>query len=205
MDYLTTQIRSGTRIDQSFLQTRLKPPRWTKEILEQVTERLLEEGLLLRRSGRLFEVKSLKEPDLLKINENCTCPLASVAHLFETSPSSEDPVRRSARILQALEAYAHGQDYTMGEGCEELISYDEFGDAEIRWGYRRALSAPLPDAVAEARTPAHRRKISISRILINIDSSPATTSATSVEERASRFGSELAYNTDSADSTATAD
>src|ERR1700744_1872236 len=76
VDHLTLHAKPGTEVDQNFLQTRLKPQRWTKAVLDQVLEQLVEERLLSRQNGRLFEVQSLSESDLNVIKQNCTSPLA---------------------------------------------------------------------------------------------------------------------------------
>jgi hypothetical protein len=196
---LTTQVKPGSRIDYDFLRTKLAPARWTKDVLNRVMERLVEERLLLRRERRLFEVRSLRQSELHQIKEKCTGALASIDHLYEASPNGEDPMKRTTEIMRALEAYAHGQDYATAEGCEELVSYDEFGDPILRWIYRPA-SRELPmDAIfdAGAATPVRRRKISISRILINVDYSPSAASVMSMEEPSHLVRDDLLYDTDS--------
>ena len=172
-------------------------------------ERLVEEGLLTRRKGRLFEVQSSREADLNSIKDKCAGPLASIAPFYETAWSGEYPAERTASILQALEEYSHGRNYSIGEACEQLVSHDEFGDPMFRWGYR-VLSETTPsyaDINLGETTPVHRRKISISRMLINVDSSPSVSIATSVGGSDHRFRSDLGYQTgcSAGDSTATAD
>ena len=208
-NYLTTQVKSGSRIDENFLQTRLKPRRWTKEVLDLVMLRLVEEGLLLPRSGRLYEVSSLNISELDTLKKNCINPLAGIDDLYEACANTED-TRKRKDIMTALEGYAQGKDYTTAEGCEELVSYDEFGDPVIRWGYRPIASTPPPATPAihaGSMTPVRRRKISISRLLINVDCSPSVASVMSLEEPSSHFRDDRAYNTDfsTADSEATVD
>ncbi|KIW62466.1 hypothetical protein PV04_10639 [Phialophora macrospora] len=196
---LTTQVKTGSRIDNDFLRTRLNPTRWTKDVLNRVMDRLVEERLLLRRERRLFEVRSLRQSELHQIKEKCASALASIDHLYEAYPHGEDPVKRTTEIMQALEAYAHGQDYATAEGCEELVSYDEFGDPIFRWIYR-PVSRELPTDVmvnAETATPIRRRKISISRTLINVDYSPSADSVMSMEEPPHLVRDDILYDTDS--------
>ncbi|KAJ9614524.1 hypothetical protein H2200_002661 [Cladophialophora chaetospira] len=204
--YLTSQVKPGSRIDETFLQTRLKPPRWSKEVADKVIERLVEEHLLLPRKGRLFEVRSLSHSELHQIQEKCTSPLACLEYLYEVSPAGEDPMKRSTQIMQALDVYARGHDYTTAEGCKQMELHDEFGDRVVRWGYDTASNEQLPDEFANSGsvTPVRRRKISFSRMLINVDCSPSAASMMSLDEQSSRVRE---YSTDfsTAESTATAD
>lgn len=208
VDYLTTHVQSGSRIDEIFLQTRLKPPRWTKEVIDRVIKRLVDERLLLPRKGRLFEVRSLSESELHHVKEQWTGPMASIGDLYMEPSTPEDPMKRGTRIMQALEAYARGRDYTTAEGCEKIVSYDDFRHPVFRWGYSSASEGLHTDAVtrSKAATPVRRRKISISRMLI--DCSPSTASVMSLDEPSNRFREEsMVYYTDhsTADSTQTAD
>lgn len=179
-------------------------------MLVRVMQRLVEEGLLEPRSGRLFEVKSLGKADLHQVRENCTGVFASIEHLYEKPSLGVQSPEDMGGLVKSLEALAHGQDYTAAEGCERLTSYDEFGDAIYRWGYRAGLSNGLPDPsmISEpAVTPIPRRKISISRMLVSIDRSPSISSAISLGDESSRICDNLAYSTDlsTRDSTATGD
>ncbi|EXJ54587.1 hypothetical protein A1O7_09928 [Cladophialophora yegresii CBS 114405] len=209
VNYLTTQVKSGSRIGDDFLHIRLNPVRWTKDVFTRVINRLVEEHLLLRRQRRLFEVQPLKQPELHQLKEKCASALASIDHLYEVSPGGEDPMKRSTELMQALEAYAHGRDFARAEGCEEMVSYDEFGDPTVRWIYRPVSSDLSTEAVDNAgtATPIRRRKISISRMLINVDYSPSAASVMSVGEQPSLVRDHIPYSTDSstAESTTTAD
>lgn len=173
-------------------------------------QRLVEEGLLEPRSGRLFEVKSLSNAELHQVKENCTGVLASIEHLYEKHSFGEQSLQDMHGLVKSLEALAHGQDYTAAEGCEQLTSYDEFGDPIHRWGYRAVPSDRRPYASmisGPAVTPAPRRKVSISRMLVNIDRSPSVASAVSVDDASSKIRDNVAYSTDLStyDSTATSD
>ncbi|ETI20319.1 hypothetical protein G647_08353 [Cladophialophora carrionii CBS 160.54] len=209
VNYLTTQVKSGSRIGDGFLRTRLNPVRWTKDVFDRVTDRLVEEHLLLRRGPRLFEVRSLKQSELDQIQEKCTGALASIDHLYDVSHGGEDPMKRTTELMQALEAYAHGRDFARAEGCEELVSYDEFGDPVLRWIYRPASSDLPTEAIdnAATATPIRRRKISISRMLINVDYSPSAASVMSMGEPSSIVRDDMPYNTDpsTVESTTTVD
>ncbi|OAL36722.1 hypothetical protein AYO20_04054 [Fonsecaea nubica] len=205
--YLAAKTTPGLRIAGDFLQTQLKPFRWTREVLDWAMERLVEEGLLKPVSGGFFEVVSLDDAEMWQVKERCMGSLASVKGLFETC-TNPDNTRRND-LLSSLRAYAGENDYTTAEGCEELISYDEFGGPVYRWGYDTAARNPSlekPVVEKELTTPVRRRKISISRILINIDRSPSAASM-SLEESTNRFRDNRSYSTDcsTAASTATAD
>ncbi|OAL22115.1 hypothetical protein AYO22_07475 [Fonsecaea multimorphosa] len=195
--YLTTKAMPGSRIEGNFLQTRLQPPRWTTKVLDRTLERLVEEGLLVRRAGGSFEVTSLSDSELRQVQERCMSPLASIEDLYEICADIEK-ARNGKDLMIWLKAYARGNDYTTAEGCEKLTAYDDFGDPVVRWGYRLDATIPSPrDSVVEGgtATPVRRRKISISRILIDIDGSPSAASM-SLEETTGRNSNDRGYNTD---------
>ncbi|OAG41271.1 hypothetical protein AYO21_04434 [Fonsecaea monophora] len=205
--YLAAKTTPGMRIAGNFLQTQLKPFRWTRDVLDWAMERLVEEGLLKPVARGFFEVGSLDDAEMWQVKERCMGSLASVKGLFETC-TNPDNTRRND-LLSSLKAYAGENDYTTAEGCEELISYDEFGVPVYRWGYDTAARNPSlkkPVVEKELTTPVRRRKISISRILINIDRSPSAASM-SLEESTNRFRDNRSCSTDcsTAASTATAD
>jgi hypothetical protein len=83
-----------------------------------------------------------------------------------------------------MENYAQSQDFTMASGCEKQTSYDDFGQPVDEWGYWQDSTKALTTVSSldqSVSTPGHRRKISISRMLINIDRSPSAESV-SVDE-----------------------
>ncbi|EXJ61174.1 uncharacterized protein A1O5_11966 [Cladophialophora psammophila CBS 110553] len=186
--YLTTKPGLGLHLDENFLETQLKPPRWTKKVLGQAMERLVEERLLVPRDGRLFEARSLSDSEISQIKEQYMSALASIGDLYEPFANHEN-TQRGKDTVNLLKAYARGNDHTTAEGCEKLIAYDEFGDPVFRWGYRFNSTIPFSEgSVVDdgTATPVRRRKISISRMLIKIDGSPSATSM-SLGESTSRF------------------
>ncbi|KIW93161.1 uncharacterized protein Z519_05766 [Cladophialophora bantiana CBS 173.52] len=205
--YLTTKTSPGLHLDENFLETQLKPPRWTKKVLGQAMERLVQERLVVPRDSRLFEVRSLSDSEMWQIKERYMSALASIGDLYEPFADREN-TQRGKDAVNLLKAYARGNDYTTAEGCEKLLAYDEFGDPVFRWGYRFNSTIPSSEgSVVDdgAATPVRRRKISISRMLIKIDGSPSAASM-SLGESTRRFHDDQGNNTDfsTAISTATA-
>jgi hypothetical protein len=181
--YLLEAVKPGFRIDGDFLQTQLKPARWTREVLDQVTESLVARGVLLRRGPRFLEVNSLSDVERLQVRELCIGPFASIASLYETSAHVSDGLKRTAELLKALETCSRGHDYAKGEGCVEMVAHDEFGDIIRRWGYHQVAEVGHASPAASRSTlPVKRRKISISRLLIDVAYSPLASDMISTDD-----------------------
>ncbi|OAP54663.1 hypothetical protein AYL99_11111 [Fonsecaea erecta] len=204
VSYLTTETIPGAQIDEKFLQTRLKPSQYTPQALDRTMERLVEERVVMPRADGSFEVRLLSDSEMWQVKERCMRPLASIGGFYETCADVEDR-HNDKDLTRLLKAYARGNDYTTAEECEKLTEYDDFGNLIVRWGYRFGGLIPTPrDSIVQGRTatPVRRRKVSISRILINIDRSPSAASM-SFEESTSGHPNDWGYDTDF--STATAD
>jgi hypothetical protein len=201
--HLIESSTPASRVTETFIQTKLKPRRWTKPIVEQVVQCLQDEHILAQKTLRYFEVQSLSQDDILRVRKNCMGPMASIDHLYEECVITVDgdDVKRHD-LLPSLQAYAANHDYTTAEGCDRMVRHDEFGDEIEFWGYHpRVLNEGRSNRPGNSETPRLRRKISLSRMLLNVGDSPSTMSATSIDEASTHLYDDCSI----ADSAATAD
>lgn len=202
---LTTKIEPGMLVEGTFLQTELKHCRWPSEVLDKVQSRLVEEGLLLERGQRRFQVMALSDAGLWRVHERYLSPMAGLHHLYSAHPDGYTPRRRAKDIEVALQEYSRGQDFTSAQGCEQILSPDDAGAPGVRWGYHYGSNISVGDtshATSPTRTPMHRRKVSFSRMLISIDPSPSP-ERVSVAGSSCRFPRDFTSNTNFGSDTST--
>jgi hypothetical protein len=181
--HLLESSTPASRVTNDFIQSKLKPRRWTKPVVEQVVQRLQDEHVLAQKTLHYLEIQSLSQHDMLQVRKNCIDPLASIEHLYEQYIVTEDDnAAKRHDLLPSLQVYADGRDYTMAKGSDKIVIHDEFGDEMEYWGYRpRVVCERISEATTGPTTSHPRRKISLSRMLINVGDSPSTISTTSVD------------------------
>ncbi|KAG9772225.1 hypothetical protein ABEF93_006143 [Exophiala dermatitidis] len=179
MRTLTNPTMADLVVDKDKLQSIIQPPECAGDNLNRAIDHLLSEGVLRQVNRRLWQIRSLPWSKSKGLNDKYGNPFAYIGHLYDMSKGAKDPRQRSNDIAVAIEEYAQGQDFTKGEGCVKVSCYEPFGELVVRWSYfnkkppsgsgaRTAHSPPI--------TPAPRRKLSVSRFLVNIDRSPSTMS-----------------------------
>lgn len=204
IETLASQKRPSWRPDKEKLQRILRPLTFNNQILDAVVGQLTADGIFSTRDGQVDE--AVLQELLYKYGN----PFASIDHLYDWDAGAKDPRQRSYGIARAFDNYARGQDYTRAQGCVEIMSTAQFGEPVSRWGYvvedTTASDFEASTSLCLPATPARRRKVSISRLLINLDCSPSTASM-SFEESSLQVLDDTTYssNFSPASSTATAD
>jgi hypothetical protein len=180
-----------------------KPP---KDQSSDVIQRLVDEDILTKPAGNTAQILPVAATKKLRLQTEYLDPLAAIAHLYRVVKESRSG--SSLRELRVeLKRYSGGCDYTAGQGVEDVVVTDSFGDAVIRWGYYAHTlkrKAPL-DANGEAceGTP-RRRRISISQTFINLDrSTPASSISFNEEEPYQKGQGVTSYDMRSRDSLST--
>ena len=183
-------------LSKDVLRQGLKPCEIAQQTLEMVIQRLEAETLLSPREGCRWQIQRLNEARLAEMQEKYMHPLAAIDHLYEFLADAEDTQTCKDKLLRTTKEYARGRDFTIAEGCNKVLTYDIFGEEVIRWGYYEPHCAPTA-------TPMHpRRKVSISRVLININRSPSVGSV-SHDGSTRQFSEDLSYGSDSSTASAT--
>ncbi|KAK5478839.1 hypothetical protein LTR43_004097 [Exophiala xenobiotica] len=185
----------------------LDPCNFAERTLDKALADLVEEHILLPRDKQSWQLQALSKDGIQGVQEKFLDPLAYIEHLYENDVDETLPLQRTTLLADELKRFAQGCDLTAAEGCHEFITYDDFDQKVSRWGYYedtsvlkgdRCLTGPSPAA------PVLRRKISISRALIDIDRS-APDESSGIEEFSQPIG-DIGYSSDFAStSTATAD
>ncbi|KAK5369347.1 hypothetical protein LTR20_007627 [Exophiala xenobiotica] len=185
----------------------LDPCNFAERTLDKALADLVEEHILLPRDKQSWQLQALSKDGIQGVQEKFLDPLAYIEHLYENDVDETLPLQRTTLLADELKRFAQGCDFTAAEGCHEFITYDDFDQKVSRWGYYedtsvlkgdRCLTGPSPAA------PVLRRKISISRALIDIDRS-APDESSGIEEFSQPIG-DIGYSSDFAStSTATAD
>ncbi|EXJ81566.1 hypothetical protein A1O1_07630 [Capronia coronata CBS 617.96] len=206
---LTSQTRSSSVVDEQKLQMILQPVQCTKQLLDAVITQLLSEGILSTHDRQGWKVRSLDESKLQGLRQKYGSPFASIDQFYDWDIDAKDPQRRTYHIARALEKYAQGQDFTAGQGCIEVVSSHKLGAPMRRWGYVQDEPVSGTGSVASdspPATPVRRRKVSISRLLVNIDRSPSAGSMSFEESSLQALeGMTCSSEISPASSTATAD
>lgn len=203
VENLTSKNKAGQLVNEVVLRKKLNC-RWTRQLFDMAIDRLVEEGLLEVHDELHWQTKFLGASELRRLKEMYISPMALIGNLYESRLHGEEPVKRKNEIARAIAEYSRGQDYTIGEGCEELVLSDDFGLPVLRWGYRNGSNASISRSsplASPTQNPGRRRKVSISRILIEIDHSPSPGSMIS-DESTSRFHEETANSSDFSTETA---
>jgi hypothetical protein len=197
--------QQGVLLHKDDVHRLLDPCNFAKRTLDKALADLVEQHILLPRDKQSWQLQNLSKDEIRA--QKFLDPLVYIEHLYENDVDQTLPLQRTTLLAKELRKCAQGCDFTAAEGCHEFITYDDFDQKVSRWGYYedtsvlkgdRYLTGPSPTA------PVLRRKISISRALIDIDRS-APDESSGIEEFSQPIG-DIGYSSDSAStSTATAD
>jgi hypothetical protein len=139
-----------------------------------LVQHLIREGVLSKPDQGLASLVDIDQEHLSRLQVEYLDPLAGISHLYrvEQDGDREDVIAHELR--DKLAAYSRDQDYAMGQGVEDVVVMNAFGQPVIRWGYYASAMKRRTTMGAEDKPSPRRRKISISAAFIQLDRSTPT-------------------------------
>ncbi|ETN43689.1 uncharacterized protein HMPREF1541_02848 [Cyphellophora europaea CBS 101466] len=159
---LSVQVFGTAEVDDEFKQARL-------------FERLVQEGIISPPQNGFASILPVTAEQLRRMQTEYLDPLAAISHLYRTVRDGDSDEARLAELGESLSNYSRHQDYTIGQGAEDVVVIDSFGHPVVRWGYYTDDSLKRKAVMETQEEPSpRRRRISVSKAFISLDRSTPT-------------------------------